>query len=74
MPRRMSSVTLSVWVSAYASASVDPQEPPKTIHFSMSRCSRRRSMSATRCHVVFVSRAGGEGASLTCGGRRPHPR
>ena len=56
MPRRTSSVTRSGCFSAYASASVEPHEPPKTCHFSIPRCSRTLSVSETRSHVVFASR------------------
>ncbi len=48
--------------------SVEPQEPPCSSHWSMPRCSRRRSMSAIRCAVVLwrMSVAG----SLACCVRR----
>src|ERR1043165_5717136 len=67
MPRRTSSVTRSGWVCAYASESVEPQDPPNSCQRSTPRCVRSRSMSATRCQVVLASR-------LACGSERPQPR
>ena len=55
MPRRTRERTRLGCVCAYASASVDPQLPPHTIHRSTPRASRSFSMSATKCHVVLCS-------------------
>ena len=50
-----------------AGASVEPQDPPNAIQRSIPAISRSRSMSATRCQVVFAS-------SDACGRERPQPR
>jgi hypothetical protein len=67
MPRNTSSVHRSGCFCAYASASVEPHDPPNTCHRSMWSFSRIASMSATRCHVVLSSR-------LALGLLRPQPR
>lgn len=53
---------------AYATARSEPQDPPTTTpHASTPRCTRTRSMSASRCPVVF--------RSMQPNGRlRPDPR
>ena len=47
--------------SAYASARVLPQDPPKTIHFSISKCLLSLSMSSTSSHVLSQEKGGHEG-------------
>jgi hypothetical protein len=72
MPRTTSSLTRSGCVSAYANASADPHDPPNTCQRSTPARSRSCSMSATRCHVVFVLRS--TSAELACGVLRPQLR
>ena len=47
-------VMVSTW--AYAKARVEPQEPPKTCHFSILRWPLNFSMSLTRSQVVLSSK------------------
>ena len=56
-PASTASVTRSGCASAYASASVLPQDAPQTSQPSMPRCSRSNSMSATRFAVVLCVRS-----------------
>jgi hypothetical protein len=53
MPRSTRALQRSGCVSAYASPSVLPQLPPKTIHLSIPSLSRSCSASFTRFQVVF---------------------
>ena len=53
MPRSTRPSTRSGCACAYASASVEPHDPPNTSQRSMPSVSRSRSRSATRCCVVL---------------------